>query len=170
MRILQRDDPGYERLERFFTKTVAVAQQATCTRSQCGAIIVTPKGDIIGEGYNSPPGDLESQRRCTCEKSSYHPKVVDKTCCMHAEERAILDALDRYSKRDIQRATMYFVRLGENGELAYSGAPYCTLCSKLILDIGIATFVLWYRQGPTAFDAEEYNNLSYQYDDTKPFA
>lgn len=80
-----------------------------------------------------------------------------------------MDALDRYSKKALKDSTLYFARLDMNDELKYSSAPYCTMCSKMILDVGIKYFVLWCKQGVTIFDTEEYNNLSYQYNGTKCF-
>ena len=37
--------------------------------------------------------DCIDYKRCTCDKASYHRKVTDKTCCIHAEQRAIMNAL-----------------------------------------------------------------------------
>lgn len=79
-------------LQPFFEILFSEAKKATCTRSKCGSIIVK-NGQIIGKGYNSPPKEESSPVRCQCEKSSYDKKVTDKTCCIHAEQRAIFDAL-----------------------------------------------------------------------------
>ena len=76
-------------------KTADLAKDATCSMSKCASILVKDN-QIIGAGYNSPPGNIESQRRCNYSKDSYHKKITDKTCCIHAEQRAIFDALDRY--------------------------------------------------------------------------
>jgi hypothetical protein len=35
----------------------------------------------------------ENQRRCSNDKDKYNKKVTDKTCCVHAEQRAIMNAL-----------------------------------------------------------------------------
>lgn len=138
-----------------------VALNSTCQRSRCGAIIVKDD-EMIGSGFNSPPGNEESQRRCTVAKSSYHPKVTDKTCCVHAEQRAIIDAL-RKNPEQITGSRLYFVRLNEDGQPQRSGAPYCTICSKMALDSGIAEFVLWHEEGITVYETAEYNLLSFQY-------
>lgn len=138
-----------------------VAKKATCGRSKCGSVIVR-NNEIIGEGFNSPPGNADNQRRCDVEKSSYHAKVTDKTCCVHAEERSIMDALRRYPD-EVSGSTLYFIRLDENGKPKFSGQPYCTICSKLALDAGIAEFVLRHEEGITAYPTDEYNRLSYLY-------
>lgn len=136
------------------------AKKATCKRSQCGSIIVKDLY-IIGVGFNSPPGNLESQRRCGIEKKTYHEKVTDKTCCVHAEARAISDAKERYPRK-LKSSRIYFLRL-ENGEAKRSGNPYCTSCSKKALDAGISEFVLWRKEGVSVFDTKEYNDLSYRF-------
>ena len=81
----------------------------------------------------------ESERRCTADKTAYDSKVTDKTCCMHAEERAIMDALRQHPDQ-LLGSTLYFIRLDEDGNPRHAGAPYCTLCSKLALDSGVAFF------------------------------
>jgi len=148
-------------VENFFTETVTIAKKATCTRSKCGSIIVS--GDeIIGTGYNSPPHDDETERRCENKKDTYHKKVTDKTCCIHAEQRAIIDALKNNSDK-LAGSRLYFIRLDDEGNPSRAGKPYCTICSKMALDVGIAEFVLWHDDGIRVYDTHEYNNLSFQY-------
>ncbi|MFH1210320.1 MAG: hypothetical protein V1645_00205 [archaeon] len=138
-----------------------LASMSTCLRDKCGSEIVKD-GEVIGRGYNSPPGGLESQRRCSNDKASYHRKVTDKLCCMHAEVRAIFDAL-RHNPDKLPGSTLYFARLGNDGKIAFSGKPYCTVCSKHSLDVGIAEFVLLHEEGVGVYTTEEYNDLSYEY-------
>lgn len=145
----------------FLKEAGKVAQKATCLRAKCGSIIVK-SGKIIGRGFNSPPNNSESQRRCTIPKSEYDLKVTDKTCCVHAEQRAIMDAL-RKNPQKIKGSTLYFMRLDKNDNLTKAGKPYCTICSKMTLDCGIKYFVLWHADGIYVYDAEEYNNKSFQY-------
>ena len=60
----------FKKAEQYFQLAWKIAQNATCERSKCGCIIV--KDDkIIWQWRNTPPRDLESQRRCTCDKNSY---------------------------------------------------------------------------------------------------
>lgn len=137
------------------------AKKSTCMRRRCGSVIVK-NNIIIGKGYNSPPGNKESQRRCQCDKKKYHEKITDKTCCIHAEQRAILDALIK-SAEGLQEASLYFIAIDKEGKMIYAGQPYCTQCSKLALDTGITKFILWHEEGIRAYDAEEYNKKSYDY-------
>jgi deoxycytidylate deaminase len=146
---------------KFFEEAATIAKQATCQRSKCGAIIVKDK-EIIGRGFNSPAKDSESQRRCYLEKSSYDKKVTDKTCCIHAEQRAMFDALKNNTEKLVE-SELYFIRLDENNNPSFSGKPYCTICSKMALDLGIKNFILLHEEGPTSYDTEEYNKISYEY-------
>ena len=57
---------------------------------------------------------------------------------------------------------LYFIRLDDNGTSSRAGKPYCTICSKMALDVGIAEFVLWHDKGVCVYDTEEYNALSFQ--------
>ena len=88
MRILEYSD-----YERYFKEAVREAEKSSCARRKCGSVIADGDGEIIGRGHNSPPKG--SPARCHVEKSSYHEKVTDKTCCVHAEQRAVADALSR---------------------------------------------------------------------------
>ena len=76
----------------YINQAAEIALQATCERARCGCIIVE-NDEIIGTGFNSPPGEKESQRRCKNDKNEYNKKVTDKTCCVHAEQRAIMNTL-----------------------------------------------------------------------------
>ena len=137
------------------------AKSSTCGRSKCGAIIIDDRGNVIGRGYNSP-ANSESPR-CHVKKSCYDSKVTDKTCCMHAEQRAIMDTLQNNSEK-ITGATLYFVRLDENDTAVQSSKPYCTICSKMALDSGIKYFALFHDLlNPTLYETQNYNNLSYAY-------
>ena len=138
-----------------------VALKSTCGRSRCGSIMCKDN-ELIGEGFNSPPNNDEGQRRCSCSIDLYSKKVTDKTCCVHAEQRAIMDAL-RKNHGKLKGSRLYFVRIDENGKPTRSGKPYCTICSKMALDVGIAEFVLWNERGICVYDAREYNSISFEY-------
>lgn len=145
----------------YINQAAKIALNSTCERARCGSVIVQ-NNKLIGSGFNSPPQNKEEQRRCSCPKDSYHKKVTDKTCCIHAEQRAIMDAL-RNNPNKVTGSRLYFIRLDKNGASSRAGKPYCTICSKMALDVGIKEFVLWHDQGVCVYDTDEYNTLSFQY-------
>lgn len=141
-------------------RTAGIAEKALCLKAKCGTIIVK-NGEIIGEGYNAPPLDEEENRMCD-KKLGPGKEKYDRTCCMHAEWRAIIDALKRNPKR-LRGSKLYFTRVGKSGQIKKSGKPYCTICSRLALDAGIEKFVLWHEEGICEYPTDEYNRLSYEY-------
>jgi hypothetical protein len=60
---------------------------------------------------------------------------------------------------------LYFVRVDMNAPLniLFSGEPYCTVCSRFALDVGIKTFALWHEYGIIQYPTDVYNQLSYAY-------
>lgn len=144
----------------WMNKAVEVAKKALCLRVKCGTIIVKD-GEIIGEGYNAPPLDLEENQTCNEEFGPGKLKY-DRTCCMHAEWRAIMDALRRNPEK-IKGSNLYFIRIDESGEIKKSGKPYCTVCSRMALDVGIEKFLLWHEEGISEYSTDKYNRLSYEY-------
>ena len=146
----------------YFDGAKREAQKSLCLRSKCGTVIVGMNGDILGKGYNAPPQDDITIRRCNKKHELSATFKSDKTCCVHAEQRAIMDALKNNSD-NLKGATLYFIRLNEGGEIKYSGKPYCTICSKMTLDAGIQYFALYHPEGAGVYDTKEYNELSFAY-------
>lgn len=147
--------------EFYFLEAVREAQKALCLRSKCGSVVVL-NDEIIGRGYNAPPQDDITKRKCGLIYSTTQRKPKsDRTCCVHAEQRAIIDALVNH--KDLTGSRLYFARLDAQGNLQKSGEPYCTVCSRLALDNGVAYFGLWHESGIRMYDTKEYNDLSYAY-------
>ena len=146
--------------EEWFGEAVRVAHAALCARARCGAVIVKD-GVLIGEGYNAPPRDDVSARRCADVYDRSKKPKYDLTCCLHAEWRAIIDALSKGNP--LAGATLYYVRLDQAGERKPSSAPFCTVCSRLALDVGITTFALWHETGIVCYETGDYNDRSYAY-------
>ena len=163
----------------WFRTACNVAMNSLCLKSKCGAVLVgkpyfEPQagthalfdGSLVSVGFNSPPRSDPAFRRCgATTPSKAHPKA-GRTCCVHAEVRALLAA-----PRDrIEGSTLYFSRVNEAGYLQPSGRPWCTECSKLALDLGVKTWVLWHEEGPAEYDAAHYDWLSNRYDAWVPAA
>jgi hypothetical protein len=73
-----------------------------------------------------------------------------------------MDAL-KNNRNELAGSRLYFIRLGEDNNPQKAGKPYCTICSKMALDVGVAEFVLWHDRGVCVYNTDEYNLLSYQY-------
>lgn len=146
--------------EDYFKEAGKEASKALCKRDKCGAIIVI-NNKIIGRGYNAPPKDMEENCKCDLDLILSKKKKSDRTCCLHAEWRAIIDAIKKTPK--LSGSTLYFVRVDESGNLKYSKEPYCTVCSRLVLDVDIKLFGLWTIDGPKLFPTKEYNDMSYSF-------
>jgi deoxycytidylate deaminase len=142
-------------------KAAKVAERALCLKAKCGTVIVKD-GKIIGTGYNAPPRDDDKNRKCLDEYDFSGKPKYDHTCCMHAEWRAILDAV-KENGDSVKGSKLYFTRVDENGNILKSGEPFCTVCSRFALDVGISEFLLWHENGLCSYNTEEYNNLSYSY-------
>lgn len=138
------------------------ARRASCLSAKCGSAIVSRRGRLVGRGSNGPAGDGSSRTCLRRDWLTADKPLYDRTCCIHAEWRAINDAM-RHHPSALSGATLYFMRVDAEGNWARAGAPYCTVCSRLILEAGIADVVLWQDCGPRIFAAEEYNRLSYEY-------
>lgn len=148
---------------KYFRKAQEIARRSKCTDSQCGCVIIK-NNVVIGSGFNSPPREMETQKRCNISKDSYHNRVTDKTCCIHAEQRAIMDCLQNNSDK-IAGSKLYFIHVDNAGNILKAGKPYCTICSKMALDVGIKEFILWHKENIISYDTEEYNSISFKYDD-----
>jgi hypothetical protein len=152
------------RAEKYIDAAKEVAQQATCERAKCGVVIVKNE-QIIGRWFNSPAGHDEMERRCAIKKQEYGQKVTDKTCCVHAEQRAIMDALRHYPDQ-LDGAQLYFSRFYPDGRQRLLGGKikmYCTICAKMMRDVGIAEFILPGQDGICSFAQNEYVTDCFNY-------
>ncbi len=149
----------YQRHEKYFQLAADAAKDATCQRARCGAVIVND-GKILAAGANSPAGGLESQRFCDVAMNTTKRPKYDKTCCVHAEWQAILRAV-KACPQELDGATLYFMRIDEQGRFTDAGEPFCTVCSRLSLESGIKYFALYDNDGLNLYDTEEYNLASY---------
>lgn len=159
----------------WFRAACNAAENSLCLKSKCGAVLVAPtlffekalfEGRLLSAGSNGPPRNDVAYRRCgETTPSKAHPKA-GRTCCVHAEVRALLSI----PRGTILGSTLYFARVDEKGVLLPSGRPWCTECSKLALDLGVKTWVLWHEAGPAEYDAAHYDWLSNRYDAWVPAA
>ncbi len=163
MKYLQNTEE--EQAIEWMNEAAKVAEKALCLKAKCGTVIVKD-GEIIGEGYNAPPLDNENNRTCLDTYEFPGKPKYDHTCCMHAEWRAILDAIKK-NPEDLKGSQLYFTRVDKDGNIKKSGEPYCTVCSRFALDVGISEFLLWNNKGICSYHTDEYNKLSYAYTDSQ---
>jgi len=147
--------------EQFFELAREQAKLATCHRAKCGAVIVDRDGEVIGAGFNAPPLNDDTNRYCETDFDfSIKPKY-DKTCCVHAEWNAIINALKTNADK-FAGATLYFMRIDNDGNFTGAGQPFCTVCSRLAMQSGLEKFALWANGKPKIYNVKEYNQDSYK--------
>jgi dCMP deaminase len=146
-------DQGLEMIN----EAVKISAKSPCKKSHRGAVLVKD-GEIIAYGYNGAPND----RVCDpCIRGDIADNSKTELCyAIHAEQRAILNALK--DGHDLTGSRLYHIKV-KNGEVIPSDDISCTLCSRLILESGVAEMALLHTTGLTVYDAEEYNNLNYDY-------
>ena len=65
-----------------------------------------------------------------------------------------------YSRLLFNNSDLYFIRLDQEGEITKAGEPYCTICSKMALEVGIKNSHLWYAEGIVAYDKYSFLPIS----------
>jgi len=133
------------------------AERSGCKKSKRGSIVVK-NGRIIGRGYVKPT----IEKLCNpCIRENVHTNGQLELCCaIHAEQLAILDALK--SGESLEGAAIYHIKV-KNGEIRPAKNLSCTICSRMILEVGIKEFILLFEDGYRAYTAEEANKLSFDY-------
>lgn len=149
----------FQAIRTFFEKAAEVAKDATCLRAKCGSVIVK-NAVVIGEGFNSPALNDENQRLCSADMDTSIKPKYDKTCCIHAEWRAVLDACKTNADK-LAGSVLYFMRIDEDGNFTDAGDPFCTTCSRLTLEAGVEEFALYNSDGADIYPLAEYNSKSY---------
>jgi len=151
---------AFQAIKPYFEKAADVARNATCLRAKCGSIIVK-NAVIIGAGFNCPAGNDEGQRLCEADIDTTIKPKYDKTCCIHAEWRAVLEACKTNADK-VADSVLYFMRINEAGEFTDAGDPFCTVCSRLTLEAGVGEFALYNNDGADIYPLDEYNQKSYK--------
>jgi deoxycytidylate deaminase len=144
----------------FFEMAADVAKDATCLRAKCGSVIIRDS-IIIGKGFNSPVLEDEAQRLCEVEMNTSLKPKYDKTCCVHAEWRAVLDACKTNADK-LAGSVLYFMRIDDEGSFTDAGDPYCTTCSRFTMEAGVKEFALYNDEGADIYALSEYNQKSYE--------
>lgn len=144
----------------WFDKTAEAASRSLCHRALCGSIIVKD-GELLAEGFNSPPRNRDEYRTCLNEYDIPAGFRHDRTCCIHAEQRAIENALK--AGRDVAGSRIYFVAIDREGNKIMATDMKCTICSRAVLDAGIAEFAFYTAEGVRVYEPAEVDALSYEH-------
>jgi len=141
------------------------SSNSRCLKRPRGVVIVLDS-KIIGKGWNAPADDYTCK---VCLRDKMKPKLFEtfntEPCySVHAEQRAIIDAF-RNGYADLTKAKMYFARADRDGTyMPCDDGPSCTICSKLILESGLQSFIYeTFNEGIVELSAKEFNDLSMKY-------
>jgi len=115
-----------------------VARRSTCLRRWFGAVIV--KNDqIISTGYaGAARGAINCSDLGVCPRQEAgipHGERYELCRSVHAEMNAIIHA----SRADMLDSTLYLVGMDAETEEVIDGAKPCKICTRLIINAGIAT-------------------------------
>lgn len=163
MRILKDNEKKVA--SKYFEEAVKASKNSICLKRPRGVVIVK-NNKIVGKGWNAPAG----KHICSeCLRSKMKPKVfaifnTEPCYAIHAEQRAIVNAF-KSGCSDLTSAKMYFIRTDDEGKyIPCDDGPSCTICSKLILESGIESFIYEaLNEGIVELSAKEFNDISMQY-------
>jgi dCMP deaminase len=142
---------------KFIKEAVRASKKSPCKKSQRGAVLVK-NGKIISIGYNGAPKDKVCD---PCLRENIKDNSRTELChAIHAEQRAILNALRK--GYDLTDSRLYHIKVKNNKTIPTDDIS-CTLCSRLILESGVSEMALLHTYGLFVYDAEEYNNLNFDY-------
>jgi deoxycytidylate deaminase len=142
----------------FIVEASRVARSSPClSGKRCGSLIVKDQF-VIGRANNAPPSCIVLDN---CQQLSRKSNFKsDPSCCLHAEQRALMKALCHHPTH-LQGSSLYYARIDEHGLLVYSRTPRCTICSKLILDMGISFCYMLHSFGLTVYSALDFNTYAF---------
>ncbi len=126
----QIDRPSWDQY--FLDIVDLVSRRSTCLRRKVGAILVRDKR-ILATGYNGPPAGIShcSEVGCLRDRMKVPSGERHELCRgLHAEQNAII------------QAALYGV--STKGSTIYCTNHPCIICSKMIINSGIVSFV--YRE------------------------
>lgn len=129
---------------------IEAAKQSPCMKSQRGVVIWRRDlPHVIASGWNHPPEPFECGRNRQCMQDC-------GKLCIHAEEDAILKALQQRGVADFNITHVRVV----DGKAVPSGPPSCWQCSRTILQLRFKAVWLLHEDGLHAYDPEEFHWLT----------
>ncbi|MDO8507701.1 MAG: deaminase [bacterium] len=152
MKILEGNE--LKEAAKYVKKAADASKKSICSVSKVGVVLVKD-GKVIGEANNGP-----SRKACNpCLMELLDRGVKTELCfAMHAEERAVLDALEKGN--DIEGATIYSAKV-VGGEMIPYKNGFCAACARVFLEAGLDKVVIPKEDGLTQYDPEEYYDVSF---------
>ena len=140
--------------QKYIKKAAEVSEKSICSVSKIGATLVKD-GKIIGRGFNGPVGAA-----ChPCLLNLLGKNVKTELCfAMHAEERAIVEALE--NGHITKGATLYSTYV-KNGKFYSTEDSFCAHCSRILLESDIVSVVMPKEDSIVSYDIHEYYDLSF---------
>ncbi|MCL4387115.1 MAG: deaminase [Patescibacteria group bacterium] len=138
------------------------SSKACCLKTKKRGAIIVKNGKVLGKGANRP-ADNYICKKCLRDraKSLKFGEFNTEPCrSIHAEQRAIIDSYQNGYK-DLSDSKMYFCQVKE-GELQSASGFSCTICSKLILESKIKSFIMILNGEVTEVSAKEMNDKSFE--------
>ncbi len=137
-----------------------IAEKSNCRKTKRGVVIVN-EGEEVSTGYL---WNAEYAENCNpCPRIDIHNNTQWGLCkAIHAERYAIEHTLE--DKRHLLKGSkLYHIKIDEDRIEVPSRQPSCVDCAELILETGIAKVILFHKTGFTEYDADEFLELSRQY-------
>ena len=135
------------------------AKKAKCKKSHFGAVIVKG-GKVISTEHNAPVDEKECSICLRLKHGLGSGKGSELCYSVHAEQRALLNALK--NRKNIEGGVMYIGHL-KNGEIKkFSGKPFCTICSKLIAASGLKGVMLYNGDNYVFLSSKEFHDESFK--------
>lgn len=125
--VMQTIRPSWDQY--FMDIVELISRRSTCLRRKVGAILVRDKR-ILATGYNGPPTGIThcSEVGCLRDRMGVPSGERHELCRgLHAEQNAII------------QAALYGV--STKGSTIYCTNHPCIICSKMIINSGIVSFV-----------------------------
>lgn len=123
------------------------AVQSPCAKSKRGVVLFNPEDAerdvlhlstteriafqashvLISSAFNGPPAPYECKASDAC-------RAACRDICLHAEQRALLAAIDREITPVRRRLELVHVKV-TNGIVVPGGGPSCLQCSRLVVEV-----------------------------------
>lgn len=149
---------------RRFHVAVMYSRNSVCRKSRRGAVIyrealVRGQSILIGTGWSDQTQPMQCEN---CPRIENHSNGDHYLCLeIHAEQAAILDALEKGHRRDeLLGAEMYQVKTDPmTGAIKLSSDPSCTWCSRYLERYGIIYYLIQ-KEGIIQYLPNEISQLS----------